>query len=85
MSILVWIVSGIIAGWLAGMLVRGSGFGLLMDLIVGLVGGLLGGWLAGQFGVQATSWLGQILVAAFGGVVFVWILHLIHPGVAHHA
>jgi uncharacterized membrane protein YeaQ/YmgE (transglycosylase-associated protein family) len=80
MNLLVWLLSGIIAGWLAGLMIRGSGFGLLGDLVVGLIGGLVGGFLAGALGVQATSWPAHILVAALGGVVFVWVLHLIHPG-----
>ena len=80
MNLLLWLISGIIAGWLAGVMIQGSGFGLLGDLVVGLIGGLVGGFLAGAVGVQATSWLAQILIAALGGVVFVWVLHLIHPG-----
>jgi uncharacterized membrane protein YeaQ/YmgE (transglycosylase-associated protein family) len=74
MSILIWIISGIVAGWLAGLIVKGGGFGLIGDLIVGLIGGLIGGWLAGVLGLQTSSWLAQILVAALGGVVFVVIL-----------
>ena len=81
MSFLVWIISGIIAGWLAGMIVRGAGYGLLGDLIVGLIGGLIGGLLAGVFGIRPTNLIGSILVAAGGGVVLVWLLHLVHPGV----
>jgi len=77
MSILIWIISGILAGWLAGVIVKGNGFGLLGDLIVGWIGGVIGGWLAGLLGLQAGSWLGQILVAALGGVVFVVILRAI--------
>jgi len=69
MSLLVWIISGIVAGWLAGVIVKGGGFGL--------IGGLIGGWLAGVLGLQASSLLGQILVAALGGVVFVLILRAI--------
>lgn len=82
MSILVWIITGIVAGWLAGMAVQGHGFGLIVDLIVGLVGGLIGGLLAGAFGIQPTNWVGVVLVSALGGVILVWFLHLIHPGVA---
>jgi uncharacterized membrane protein YeaQ/YmgE (transglycosylase-associated protein family) len=52
MSFLVWIIAGIIAGWLTGMLVRGAGYGLLGDLAIGLIGGLIGGALAGVFGIQ---------------------------------
>ena len=46
MGILSWIVVGLIAGWLAGLVVKGGGFGCVGDIIVGVVGGLLGGWLA---------------------------------------
>jgi uncharacterized membrane protein YeaQ/YmgE (transglycosylase-associated protein family) len=74
MNILIWIISGIVAGWLTGMVMRGRGFGLLGDLIIGLLGGLLGGWLFGLLGVVATSLVGQILVAAIGGVVLVAIV-----------
>ena len=77
MSLLIWIVSGIVAGWLAGVIVKGGGFGLIGDLVVGLIGGLIGGWLAGALGLQASSWLGQILVAAGGGVVLVLVLRAI--------
>lgn len=83
MGILLWIISGIIAGWLAGILIRGAGYGLLGDLVIGLVGGVIGGFLAGLVGIQPTSWIAQILVAAVGGVVLVWILHLIHPGIVN--
>ena len=81
MSILLWIISGIVAGWLAGMLIRGAGFGVLGDLAVGLIGGLIGGFIAGLVGIQPTSLVAEILVVALGGVILVWLLHLIHPGV----
>jgi uncharacterized membrane protein YeaQ/YmgE (transglycosylase-associated protein family) len=77
MNFLIWIFSGILAGWLAGVLVKGRGFGLFGDLVIGLLGGLVGGWLAGMFGLQAVSWLGQIITAALGGVVLVAIVRLI--------
>ena len=49
MGILSWIVVGLIAGWLAGMVMKGGGFGLIVDIIVGVVGALLGGWIATTF------------------------------------
>ena len=49
MGILSWIVVGLIAGWLAGLVVKGGGFGCIGDLIVGVIGGLLGGWIASSF------------------------------------
>lgn len=74
MSFVIWIISGIIAGWLTGLIMKGKGFGLIGDLVIGLLGGLIGGWLASLIGLSATSWLGQILVAVGGGVVLVAII-----------
>jgi uncharacterized membrane protein YeaQ/YmgE (transglycosylase-associated protein family) len=74
MNILIWIISGIVAGWLTGMVMRGRGFGLLGDLIIGLLGGLLGGWLFGFLGIVATSLVGQVIIAFLGGVVLVAIV-----------
>jgi len=76
MNILLWLIAGIIAGWLTGVIMKGGGYGLIGDLIVGLIGGLIGGFLAGLFGVAPTNWLGQILVAVLGGVVLVAILRM---------
>ena len=77
MQFLIWIVSGILAGWLAGLLVKGRGFGLIGDLVIGLLGGFIGGWLAGQFGLQPVSWLGNVITAAIGGVVLVVIVRIL--------
>jgi uncharacterized membrane protein YeaQ/YmgE (transglycosylase-associated protein family) len=74
MHILVWIIIGILAGWLTGLVMRGRGYGLIGDLVIGLLGGLLGGWLFGLLGVAPTSWLGEILVSFVGGVVLVAIV-----------
>jgi uncharacterized membrane protein YeaQ/YmgE (transglycosylase-associated protein family) len=74
MQILIWILGGILAGWLTGLLMRGRGYGLIGDLVIGLLGGLIGGWLARLLGLSPTSWVGQILVAVFGGVVLVAVI-----------
>jgi uncharacterized membrane protein YeaQ/YmgE (transglycosylase-associated protein family) len=74
MYMLIWIISGIIAGWLTGLVMRGRGFGVIGDLVVGLIGGIIGGSLAGFLGIVPTSWIGHILVAALGGVVLVAII-----------
>ncbi len=76
MSILLWIISGIIAGWLTGVIMKGGGYGLVGDLIVGLIGGLIGGFLAGAFGIAPANWLGQIVIAVVGGVVLVALLRM---------
>lgn len=77
MNIIIWVISGIIAGWLAGLLVKGRGFGLIGDLVIGLLGGIVGGWLAGLAGLHPTSWLGNIVTAALGGVVLVVIVRVL--------
>ena len=77
MGILIWIIGGIIAGWLTGLIMKGKGFGLIGDLVIGLLGGVIGGWLAGLIGLSATSWLGQIIVAVIGGVILVAIVRAI--------
>ena len=77
MNILIWLISGIIAGWLAGVIVKGRGFGIIGDFIIGLIGGVIGGWLAGLLGLSTSGWLGQVLVAAGGGVVLVLIIRAI--------
>ena len=84
MGILSWIVVGLIAGWLAGMVMRGGGYGLLGDIIVGVVGGLLGGWIATSLlhlgaGVNGIN-LESILVAFAGAVVLLILLRVLSGG-----
>jgi uncharacterized membrane protein YeaQ/YmgE (transglycosylase-associated protein family) len=84
MGILSWIVVGLIAGWLAGQVMKGGGYGLLGDIIVGVVGGLLGGWMgtsllhlgAGVNGINLES----ILVAFVGAVVLLALLRVLGGG-----
>lgn len=69
-GIIVWIIIGAVAGWLAGLLVKGSGFGLFADIAVGIVGAFVGGWLAGLLGIGAGAGLiGSIITATIGAVV----------------
>jgi uncharacterized membrane protein YeaQ/YmgE (transglycosylase-associated protein family) len=77
MNIVLWLISGVIAGWLTGLIMKGGGYGLIGDLVIGLLGGVIGGYLAGLLGVQASSWIAQILVAVAGGVVLVVVLRAI--------
>jgi uncharacterized membrane protein YeaQ/YmgE (transglycosylase-associated protein family) len=81
MGLLSWIVVGAIAGWLAGLVVKGTGFGLLGDIVVGVVGGLLGGFLASQLfnlpnAVNGFN-LPSIVVAFLGAVVVVVVIRLL--------
>jgi uncharacterized membrane protein YeaQ/YmgE (transglycosylase-associated protein family) len=80
MTILSWIVVGLIAGFLAGVVVKGGGFGLIGDIIVGVVGGLLGGWISVNLlhiGSMSGINLESILIAFVGAVVLLLIVRLI--------
>jgi uncharacterized membrane protein YeaQ/YmgE (transglycosylase-associated protein family) len=74
----VWfILVGLVAGWLAGMLVKGGGFGVVGDIVVGVIGALLGGYLFGLFGLSAGGLVGSIVVATVGAIVLIVILRVI--------
>jgi len=80
MSILWILLIGLIAGWLAGQITKGSGFGVIGDIVIGIVGALIGGWLAGQFGIATYGLLGEIIMAVIGAVILIFILGLFHKG-----
>ena len=74
MGIIAWIVVGLIAGWLAGKVMKGSGYGPLMDIILGMLGGIVGGWIFNLLGIWPTSGLiGSIIVAFVGAVILIAI------------
>ena len=75
-SLLGWIVIGIIAGWLTGKLMRGAGYGILMDLILGLIGAVIGGWIFGLLGISSYGFLGSLAAATVGAIVLVAIARL---------
>ena len=78
MSIIIWLIVGAIAGWLAGMVVKGGGFGLIGDIIVGIIGSLLGGWLLPRLGlVIGGDFVGDVINAFIGAVILLLILKLI--------
>ena len=78
MGILAWIIVGLIAGWAAGKVIKGGGYGVLMDIVLGILGGLFGGWLFGQLGLwQGGGMVGSIIVAFIGAVILVGITRLI--------
>lgn len=80
MGILSWIVVGLIAGWLAGRVMKGGGYGLIGDIIIGIVGGLLGGWISTELGLGAGVSginLESIVVAFLGAVVLLALLRAV--------
>ena len=77
MGFLYWIIVGLIAGWLAGVVMKGGGYGALVDIILGIVGGVVGGWLFGALGIFPGGGLvGSIIVAFVGAVVLVAIARM---------
>lgn len=76
MSIIAWIVLGLVAGWLAGMVMRGGGYGLVGDIVLGIVGAIVGGWLTGLLlgGDMVNGFnLQSIIVAVIGAIVLIAI------------
>ena len=82
MSILMWIIVGLIAGVLASLVMGGTGYGIVGDIIIGIVGAFVGGWLFSQMGVSTPfgGLAGTIFVAFVGAVVLLFVLRLIRGG-----
>jgi uncharacterized membrane protein YeaQ/YmgE (transglycosylase-associated protein family) len=77
-GIVAWLIIGAVAGWLAGKIVEGSGFGLVIDIVVGIVGAFIGGWLAGALGLQfGGGMISSIVVAVIGAIVLLFVLRII--------
>ena len=78
MGIIAALIIGGIAGWLAGLIVRGAGFGLLGNIVIGIIGALLAGWLLPRLGVNlGVGWVRDIINATIGAVIILVILSLI--------
>jgi uncharacterized membrane protein YeaQ/YmgE (transglycosylase-associated protein family) len=81
-SLIGWLLIGLIAGWLAGKISRGQGFGCITDIILGLVGAVLGGWVFTKLGIggDASSFIYSLAAATVGAVIIVAIAHLFSGG-----
>jgi uncharacterized membrane protein YeaQ/YmgE (transglycosylase-associated protein family) len=79
-GIIAWIIIGVIAGWLTGKLMKGSGFGFLMDMVVGLIGALIGGFISNHLGLGGAGQHGlimSIVIAVIGAVILTLIVRMI--------
>ena len=79
-GILAWIIIGVLAGWITGKLMKGSGFGFIMDMIVGLIGALIGGFIASKLGFGGVNEHGMfvsIIIAVLGAVLLTALLRLV--------
>ncbi len=76
-SFIVFIIVGALAGWLAGVVVKGGGFGLIGDILVGIVGGFIAGWLLPSLNLGLTGILGSIVYSAIGAIILLFVIRLI--------
>ena len=77
MNFLWFIIIGACAGWIAGKIMKGGGFGFFGNIIVGIIGGVLGGFVFGLFGITAFGIIGSLLTAVIGAVILLWIVGMI--------
>ena len=78
MGIILWLIIGAIAGWLAGNLMRGGGFGVLGNIVVGIVGAMLGGWVFGFLGIGPEGGvIGSLITAVVGACLLLFIVSLV--------
>ena len=77
MSFIWYIIIGILSGFVAGKLMRGGGFGLVVNLIVGTIGGVLGGWVFSLLGISAGGIIGSLITSVAGAIILLWIVGLI--------
>lgn len=76
MGLLLSAIVGIVAGWLGGLIFKGSGNGLIINLIVGVIGGFIGGWVFTKLGIGGTSLLWQLVAAVVGSIILLFIVSL---------
>ena len=80
-GLIAWLIVGAIAGWLAGMFMKGGGYGLIGDIVIGIIGAFIGGWLFGLLMPGTSAGLiGSIVVAFIGAVILIAILRAVSGG-----
>ena len=77
MDMIVFLAIGAVAGWLAGKLMKGGGFGLLGNIVVGVIGAVLGGFLFGLIGITASGMIGSIVTATAGAALLLFVVDVI--------
>ena len=77
MDFLWFLIIGAVAGWLAGLVMKGGGFGLLINIIVGIVGGVIGGWVFGLLGLEWGGLIGSLVTAFVGAIILLYIANLV--------
>ncbi len=76
LDIILYLLFGAVAGWLAGQIMRGGGFGLIWNIIIGIIGGFIGGWLMSLLNIQKAGLLWELIVAVIGAIVLLFVISL---------
>ena len=78
-GLIVWLFIGALAGWIAGKLMKGGGFGLVGNIVVGLIGAVLGGLVFDALNIEVDDFLGSLITAVLGAVILLWLVKLFRP------
>lgn len=81
MSFIWFIIIGIVSGLIAGKIMRGGGFGWIVNLLVGVVGGVLGGWVFSLLGIHTSSIIGSLVTSVVGAVLLLWIAGIVNRSI----
>ena len=76
-SLIVFLIIGVVAGFLAGKIMKGGGFGLVGDLVLGVIGAFVGGWVFGLLGILPVGILGTLIAATAGAVILLFLIRLV--------
>jgi len=76
-TVIWWLIVGLIAGFLASLVMRGGGYGIVGDIIVGIVGAFIGGWLFSLIGIGSGGFIGSIIIAFIGACILIALLRLV--------
>lgn len=76
-SLIIWLIVGAIAGWLAGLIMQGGGYGLIGDIVIGIIGSVIAGWLFGTYMPIGSGVVGAIISATVGAVILIFVLRLV--------
>ena len=75
-SLILFLLIGAVAGWLAGLIMKGGGFGILGNIVIGIIGAIIGGYLFGMLGITAGGIIGSLITATVGAIVLLYVVRL---------
>jgi uncharacterized membrane protein YeaQ/YmgE (transglycosylase-associated protein family) len=78
--LILFLAIGLLAGWLAGKIMKGKGFGIVGDLVIGVIGAFIGVWVFGLFGIYAEGIIGLLIAAVVGALLLLYVIRLVKKG-----